>query len=155
MDKFELRKLIEKTNAKKPRASAFKHTIYRMGRVEIKVTDEGLEQFNVAEWLRFHKIPFLHPANEARRNRLLGIMLKLLGLEPGAADLIIFRTPPRFPDKKGVAIEMKSLTGKATKDQMAWLDMVEREGYVTAICPGAWAAINLLEELGYGGWNDL
>ena len=129
----------------KPRNSAYKHNVNG-----IWLTDEGLEQWTVAEWLRFHKVMFLHSPNEGKRDKRLGQMLKMLGLEPGAADIIIFDSPPGpAAFYRGTAIEMKTKTGKATLSQKDWLAELAKRGWYVAICNGSNEAIELLEELAY------
>ncbi len=128
------------------RKSPYKHKVNG-----ICFTDEGLEQYTVAEWLRAHKIMFLHIPNEARRDRRLGMMLKMLGLEAGASDILIFDSPPKHASLKGVAIEMKTKKGKPTSSQIEWLEKISLRGWSIAICYGADDAISLLKSLGYGG----
>ena len=134
---------------KKKRASALKHPI-RYGRATIKLTDEGLEQFVVAEFLRAHRINFFHVPNEARRHGLEKLALHALGAVPGVADLIILDLPPNILGAVGMALEMKSRKGKATPSQIAWLEGARKRGWHTAICRGADEAIRVLTLAGYG-----
>ena len=134
---------------KKKRASALKHPV-KYGRATIKLTDEGLEQFTVAEWLRAHRINFFHVPNEARRHGLEKLALHALGAVPGVADLIILDPPPNLPQCCGTALEMKSRKGKATSAQIAWLVEAHKRGWYAVICRGADEAIKVLEMAGYG-----
>jgi len=145
-----LHQAITAANAKatpKKRASAFKHAV-QYGRHTINLTDEGLEQYTVAQWLRWKGYKFLHIPNERKCSFLEGIMLKMLGLEPGAADFLIFSTPPNFAFK-GVALEMKSLTGTATANQQEWHAGMSAIGWLTCIAQGSKTAISFLENHGY------
>jgi hypothetical protein len=148
-------------SGKKKRATAFKHrvttqiVVIERGRpvtkfVTVYLTDEGIEQYCVAEWLRLYKINFTHAANEGRRSPQDGFMLKLLGLEAGTSDLIILTTPPFLPCKKGVVIEMKSSTGKPTPDQLAWQEKAKQDGFIARICYSGKEAIDFLQQFGYG-----
>jgi hypothetical protein len=134
---------------KNKRRSALKHALNLGKGLTLYFTDEGIEQKTVADWLRWRRIMFIHPANEARRHRLEAISLKLLGLEPGVADIIIFDTPPHRPHMKGCCIEMKSAKGKPTSAQVAWLDEAEKRGFLVCICYSADEAIGWLQGLGY------
>ena len=148
--------------AVKKRTSALKHRVTRQVEVlqgkhlvrkfvTIFMTDEGVEQLCVVDWLALHKIDFYHIPNESKRSPQEGFMLKLLGLQPCASDLIITTRPPLFPECRGVALEMKSRTGTATPGQKQWQqDRVERDGYLVNICRGADTAIAWLQSLGYG-----
>src|SRR5208337_2025938 len=149
-DSFQPEKWFKEGQAPaKKRASALKH-IVQYGRMKLRFSDEGMEQLAVANWLRANGIFFLHVPNEAKRHRLEAICLKMLGLEPGAADILIFDTPPLHPGYvKGVAIEMKSKTGKATDNQTAWLKQMDRRDWLCYVCNGADEAIKQLTELGY------
>jgi hypothetical protein len=147
----DLKELIEKKNGggKPRRASAFKHVV-RIGRATVKMTDEGIEQYVLAEWLKLHKIFALHIPNEGKRSFQEGLMLKALGLEPGAADYLILQSPPDLPGCKGVCIEMKSKTGKATDAQSAWLIRAREHGFLAQVCNSGEEAIRVLQGLGYG-----
>ncbi len=139
---------------KNPRKSALKHPVQLSRNLTLYLTDEGLEQLQVANWLRFHNIMFLHIPNESRRHKLEGITLRLLGLTSGAFDILIFDTPPNYPDKKGFALEMKAKKGaKPTDNQVNWQSQITKRDWLTAICYGAEEAIKVLEDAGYGQSN--
>lgn len=115
---------------------------------------ENQEQRAVVKVLRDHKIPFIHVPNEGRRNRVTGWNLKLLGLSPGFPDLICFQSPPKFPNSKGLVIEMKRAKKSASRvspEQKKWLSTLEQNGYICMVAYGAAEAIAKLEELGYLG----
>lgn len=135
---------------KKKRASAFKHRV-QIGRSTIMLTDEGLEQYTVAQWLRYKEILFLHIPNERRCSVQEMVMLKALGLEPGANDLLIFDVTTRMEIEghRGIAIEMKSLTGTARPNQIGWSDRMKSCYWLTVVCRGADEAITFLKEWGF------
>lgn len=134
---------------RKPRKSGLKHRV-PYGRMTLLFTDEGIESLAVANWLRAIGVMFLHVPNEGKRHRLEAISMKLLGLKPGAADYLIFDVPPNRSDAKGVCLEMKSLTGKPTENQLNWRDEIEKRGWIYMCCNGGEQAINSLKLLGYG-----
>lgn len=133
---------------KKPRASALKH-IVQYGRMRLRFTDEGIESLAVAQWMTAHGLFYIHIPNEGKRNRLEAICMKMLGLDPGAADYLIFDSPPKDPSAKGTAFEMKSKTGKITDNQITWLKKIIGYKWVSFVAYGADDAIQKLTELGY------
>tara|TARA_R100001594_G_scaffold74595_3_gene109316 strand:- start:1027 stop:1512 length:486 start_codon:yes stop_codon:yes gene_type:complete len=113
---------------------------------------ENQEQRAVVKVLREHKIPFIHVPNEGRRNKVNGWNLKMLGLSPGFPDLICFQSPPKFPNSKGLAIEMKRAkksSSRVSPEQKEWLKTLEQHGFICMVAFGAAEAIAKLEELGY------
>jgi hypothetical protein len=62
------------------------------------------------------------------------------GLAPGAADLIGIVAP----HGRVLALEVKSGRGRATAEQVAFLELVERMGGVGAVC---WSVSDALEAL--------
>jgi hypothetical protein len=148
MEITELRKLIAATGKKK-RRPALRHPV-KVGGQTIYLTDEGLEQYTVAEWLRAYKVKFLHVPNEGKRHPKEGMMLKMLGLEPGASDFLIFSMSPQLAQCPGICLEMKTATGVATENQLTFLREMRCLGWLTFIAYGANAAIEFLENHGYG-----
>tara|TARA_R110000824_G_scaffold100352_2_gene238655 strand:- start:2290 stop:2772 length:483 start_codon:yes stop_codon:yes gene_type:complete len=113
---------------------------------------ENQEQRAVVKVLRDHQIPFIHVPNEGKRNRVSGWNLKMLGLSAGFPDLICFQSPPKFPNSKGLVIEMKRAKKSASRvspEQKKWLKTLEQHGYICMVAWGAAEAIAKLEELGY------
>lgn len=148
----KVQQMIDTANgkAKPKRASAFKHRI-QIGRSSIMLTDEGLEQYTVAQWLRLKDILFLHIPNERKCSAPEMVMLKAMGLEPGANDLLIFDVTWKLGVEgyTGVAIEMKSATGKLQDNQKVWLEKMAQRKWLTAVCHGSAEAISLLTEWGF------
>ncbi len=85
---------------------------------------------------------FAIPNGGGRTRRTAG-RLKAEGVRPGVAD--IFCALP-VPGHAGLWIEMKSLTGSASREQKAWLEESERLGYAAAVCRGADAAMRVWRE---------
>ena len=113
---------------------------------------ENQEQRAVVKVLREHKIPFIHVPNEGNRNKVNGWNLKMLGMSAGFPDLILFSSPPKFPNSKGLVIEMKRAKksiSRVSPEQKQWLKTLETNGYICMVAYGAAEAIAKLEELGY------
>lgn len=98
--------------------------------------------------LRRANCNFLHPNNNAR-GRIAGKRAQSLGVVKGAADLIVFTTPPNQPSKKGVCLEIKALDGRPSKEQIGWLQGMHRDGFLSYVVWGCDAGIDLLLSLGY------
>ena len=113
---------------------------------------ENQEQRAVVKVLREHSIPFIHVPNEGNRNKVNGWNLKMLGLSAGFPDLILFQTPPKFPNCKGLVIEMKRAKKSASRvspQQQEWWSLLEQHGYICMVAYGAAEAIAKLQELEY------
>ncbi len=113
---------------------------------------EKKEQFAVAEWLDWKGLVWIHVSHEGKRHAKYAEDLKRAGLKSGFPDVAIFEAPPKYPDKKGVAIELKREDGYPSDlrdSQREWLEKLENCGWWTGVCFGADDAIETLEELGY------
>lgn len=104
---------------------------------------ETEEQIAVIDYCDIYGIPIYHIANEGKRTRYTGSLLKQMGMRTGFPDLCVPVPKGKF---HGFYIEMKSLSGKATEDQKRWLKTLKNNGYATAICNGADEAINKIEK---------
>ena len=102
--------------------------------------------------IRINGRPLLwcHSPNEGQRNKLYAIELKRRGVKPGVPDNLIFDSPPRFPQIKGLAIELKRADGgKTTKYQDDWLEALAQRGWAAVVCHGIDECIKTLEYYGY------
>jgi len=115
-----------------------------------KSRTESPDQRALAQYLDYAGLLWLHVANEGKRNKITGHLLKLAGLKSGAPDIIIFDPPPNIPSAKGAAIELKRLSGgKVSPEQEKWIfDLMER-GWVAMIAEGLDEALNALKKWGY------
>lgn len=116
-----------------------------------KPPTEDQEQSAFVQWLRLKRILFTSIPNESKRSIVYGAKLKRLGMSKGAPDLIIFDRSADLEAKGylGLAIEMKSMTGKMRPEQNAWLDSLEKAGWATTVCYGARQAVEFMESWGY------
>ena len=97
------------------------------------------EQIAVIEYCDVYGIPIYHIANEGKRTYYTGNLLRKAGMRKGVPDLCIPLPRGKY---HGFYIEMKSKSGKVTKEQIQWLKLLKNNGYATAICYGADDAIN-------------
>lgn len=81
-------------------------------------------QYPILQWL-FH-----YPAGELRKKGIAG-KLKAMGVRAGIPDFLL---PRRCGKWLGLAVELKSPTGKLRQSQSEWLDTFREEGYLTAVC---------------------
>ena len=113
---------------------------------------EQKEQQELACWLDHQQLVWLHIPNEGLKSINYHTKMKAQGLKSGAPDVLIFDPPPKFPHKKGVAIELKrSNGGSLSREQRQWLADLDALGWITKCCHGAQEAISFLISIGYGG----
>lgn len=116
---------------------------------------ESADQKALAQLLdtiRINGKPLLwcHIPNEGKRDYLYAIELKRRGVKPGVPDNLIFDSPPKFPQIKGLAIELKRADGgKTTKYQDDWLDALAERGWAAVVCHGIDECIKTLKYYGY------
>lgn len=101
------------------------------------------EQAAVVDWCDALHIPVVHVPNEGKRSKATGARLKRMGMRKGFPDLFI--PEPRAPFH-GLLIEMKVHPNKPTKDQIEWIEKLNRKGYKAIVCYGATEAINTIRE---------
>lgn len=58
---------------------------------------------------------------------------KLTGLKKGVPDLFIYEPNKQFC---GLAIELKVGYNKATKEQLYWIEQLNKKGYKAVVCNG-------------------
>ncbi len=84
-----------------------------------------------------------HVPNGGHRHPAVAAQMKAAGVKRGVPDILF---PIRFGKYNGLAIELKAGINRTTKDQVVWLDVLEKEGWKTAVCYG-WvnAAIEIVQ----------
>ena len=65
------------------------------------------------------------------------------GLKPGVPDLFL---PVARGGYHGLYIEMKTPTGRLSKEQTWWLDQLTQQGYFCRVCYGFDEALNLIKD---------
>ena len=86
--------------------------------------------------------------NGGARNAITGARLKDEGVTAGVADLILLL--PRIinyePIIHGLAIEMKTPTGRQSPEQRAWQAAIEAQGYKYAIARDVLGFVKIIQE---------
>lgn len=105
----------------------------------MKLGAEDIEQIKVVNFCRDNGLPYFHVPNSTytkfesvkKRN-------KMMGVSPGVPDLFV------LVGSHTIAIEMKSLTGTATKAQKEWINKLSNAGVPAMVCKGHKAAIQFI-----------
>ena len=84
-----------------------------------------------------------HIPNEGKRSKVLGMILKAMGLKPGVPDLCL---PVPRCGYGALYIEMKSRTGMPSADQKRWLVKLTRAGNCAVVCREWTAAAKFIEQ---------
>ena len=109
----------------------------------MKIGAEAIEQIIVVEWLKqCTDLPFFHIAGERKCSPQYGAFLKRLGTKPGVSDLFFPRASKSF---SGMFMELKTLKGKPTVEQISFLEEMKKEGYFGIICYGSKEAIETIK----------
>jgi hypothetical protein len=99
---------------------------------------ESNEQIAAMDWLRAQHpqiaLHTLHIGNERKATYYAGYIMKRMGVLKGASDLFMAWPNGGF---YGLFIEAKSLTGKPTPEQLAFIERMNRAGYHACVCYGA------------------
>ena len=107
------------------------------------MSSEAQEQEIVVRYCELKGIPVYHVPNGGTRNRLEAKSLKRQGVKAGVPDLC-------FPVPKGkyhgMYIEMKYGKNKTTQAQNEWLELLSKNGYMTAVCYGVEEAQAVLDK---------
>jgi len=116
----------------------------------MRARDELRMQATIVAWLRNRGYHPVHMANEYIRSAKQGAIAKREGMEPGVPDLLIFEVPMgREEDFAGVAMELKTKTGKVSKKQKQWIARLEQNRWIATVIRSKEEAVVLLTELGY------
>lgn len=107
---------------------------------------ESNEQIAVIDWVQLQH-PWLreytiHIGNERKSSYYAGYIMKRMGVLRGASDLF-FAIP--CEDYHGLFVEMKSMKGRATPEQLAFIDRMNRIGYFACVRHGAEEAISTID----------
>lgn len=110
---------------------------------------EHLEQVAIMKWLELqHPIAFKHTfaiPNGGARSKITGAKLKKEGVKKGVPDLFL-----AYPSGKyyGLFIEYKAEKGKskASKEQLEWIELLNKQGYCATVCRGIEAARALFNQ---------
>ncbi len=106
---------------------------------------EDLEQISVFAWAEAVKCQYpmlrlmYHVPNERKCSQAQGALLKRKGVKSGVPDIILDYPCNGY---HGLRIELKYGRNKPSENQLRWLEMLDEQGYKTAVCYGAKEAIN-------------
>ena len=107
---------------------------------------ESNEQIAAMEWLRMKHpdiaLHTMHIGNERKATYYMGYIMKQMGVLKGASDLFMAWPNGGY---HGLFIEVKSLTGKPTPDQKAFIQRMVDKGYYACICYGAEEVISTMK----------
>lgn len=121
--------------------------------MQIVVMTENQEQKALVKWLSYHPVLkrfYLKLNNEGKRTEQQGFNLKLMGLRPGASDMLIF-----YPTKTyhGLFLELKrnkkyTPSERSTNTwvlQEEFLKLVKSVGFSGEFCYGYLDAIKIID----------
>lgn len=101
---------------------------------------QALAQYLWAKGYRFHHSPNATGSSAEARRR--AVRMKRMGTSPGFPDLLVFAHGHR------IAIELKRQKGgRATPQQIEWLDTLSNYGFSVKVARGAKEAIDFIEEV--------
>ena len=119
----------------------------------IRVPTEASVQMAIVRRLRRSRLLFCAVPNGGKRSRATAKSLKAQGVTAGVPDLLIFESPPSFPDKVGVALELKRRNGtwcRVSDHQRSWLSGLADRNWISVVGYGEEDALAKLRELGFG-----
>ena len=118
-----------------------------------------------AEAVAFMRVVKLHENREPRlrmllavpnggdRHKIVAAKMKAEGVKPGVPDYLL---PVTTTGYSGLAIELKSMTGYASKEQKQWIADLREQGWRAEVCRGweqAWGVVR--DYLSIGGTSDV
>lgn len=107
-------------------------------------TTEDNEQEAVIDYCALKGIEVVHIPNESKRSPSYGAKMKRIGLRKGFPDLLF---PMPRKGYHGLFIELKrDRTCRPTKEQLWWIDYLNKQGYHATVCYGADEAIREMEK---------
>lgn len=119
---------------------------------------ESVEQQRLFQWARMTagarpELDLLyHIPNEGKRSVKTGARMKAEGLKKGVPDVCL---PVARSGCHGLYIELKrERSGRATPEQVAWMDALMAEGYAVSLCHGWERAAEAIEAYLEGGGEN-
>lgn len=112
--------------------------------------DEHGEQVEVIRWAIRTRLGsgrvkdyLISIPNGGLRNMKVAMKLKAEGVTKGVSDLFLALPNGKYA---GLWIEMKTMKGRASKEQLEWIERMKEVGYEAVVCKGHEEAIQVLEE---------
>lgn len=114
--------------------------------LRLKIGGESSDQMRLFCWIRTR--PDIHPytfsvPNDRKTNRIMGAILKHMGLKPGVSDICVSIPKGQY---HGMFIELKFGKNKPTQHQINFIDNMREKGYHALVCVGYEAARAAIEE---------
>ena len=107
---------------------------------------EDAESMALMQWCRTQPMvrdAIYHIGNGGRRLIREATRLKKMGVRAGVSD---YSLPIPRGQYHGLWIELKSGKGRATAEQLAWIDLMRKHGHRAEVCTGWIAAKDLITE---------
>ena len=104
---------------------------------------EASEQIAVIQYCDMRGYTIFHIPNGGTRNSIEAANLKRQGVRAGVPDLCC---PVPKGEYHGLLIEMKYGKNKITLNQEKWLELLNKNGYATAVCYGFDEAKNVIDK---------
>lgn len=89
--------------------------------------------------------------NGGDRHKIVAAKMKAEGVKPGVPDYML---PVARGGFNGLAIELKSLTGYASKEQKEWIAALREQGWRAEVCRGGDKAWDVVRDYLSGGSED-
>ena len=105
-----------------------------------RTMSETQEQISLIKWSQqpsvrqqYPELKFLFHVPNERADKVEAANLKRMGVKSGIPDLML---PVPSGEYHGLFIEMKKIGGRASADQLWWLEHLKANGYACAVCYG-------------------
>lgn len=86
---------------------------------------------------------FFAVPNGGDRNKIVASKMKAEGVKAGVPDYIL---PVARGGYHGLAIELKSLTGRASREQVQWIEALRDHGWRAEVCRGWIEAMRVIAD---------
>ena len=93
---------------------------------------------------QYPKVRYCASLGGIRTSYKQAIKAKTNGYVKGFPDLFIYE--PNIKGYHGLAIEIKTIKGRPTKEQKQWIDDLNIRGYKAAICKGLPSILELIDD---------
>lgn len=110
---------------------------------------EAALQRCVAQYLDALGLVWCHPPMGGYRSLATGAELKRQGAKAGVPDVLIFSRPRTDPTVRGVALELKTPTGRVSPAQREWHCNLEACGWLVRVGRSASDVLDVLRKMGW------
>ncbi len=102
--------------------------------------------------LQYPKVRYCASLGGIRTSMTQAVMAKRTGYVKGFPDLFIYEPRKKF---HGLALEIKTIKGRATKEQKEWIEALNERGYKAEIVKGLPDILDLIDSyLNETDWID-